>query len=247
MPDKQTCSMPPTLTDEQLSFHLDGIADASVTQHLEVCSFCRTRLAEMKQYDKLLSTTLHRFDCPDSQQLTDFVMERLISSEREIVKQHLAFCAACQAEIQMLQDFLADEIEAVEPEPTAFSIPKRPYAADYVAHFQTPEGSVVRGKLRGKLRGPILASVSDSLNVFLEFDESVTAITLKGQIVVEDLDAWQTGLVKIFSNFNLIATATIGELGDFQCELEAVVPVQIRITAPSGETISIPEIMIDAE
>jgi hypothetical protein len=244
MSDQNTCSAPPALTDEELTAYLVGKAEKHIEAHLEACAFCRAQLENIR-YGQVLSTALYRLDCPDTQQLTDYSLEMLPAYERETIAKHLEFCLVCQDEIKLLQDFLAIEVEEDQPLPqTLWTQPKRPHPKDHVARvLQIPMAS----ELRGRLKGPILASISDSLSVFFEYNESVQATTLKGQIVAADLTEWESAMVAIFRNLNLIATTTVDDLGAFQCDLSAIVPVQIRITAPSGETISIPELILDED
>ena len=245
MSDKDTCSVPPKLTDDELTAYLAGQAESHVKAHLESCAFCSARLDDM-HFGNLLSSELHRFDCPDSQQLTDYVMKQLPSGERETIQKHLAYCLSCGDEIKMLQDFLDTELESKDiARPAASAIhPKKEYPEHLIAHVnRVPLAS----ELRGRHQGPILASVSDTLNIFLEFKESVQATTLTGQIVADDILRWQSAMVAVFHDLKPIAATTVDELGAFQCKLGAILPVQIRITATTGETISIPELILDED
>lgn len=245
MSDKDTCSVPPALTEDELTAYLAGQAESHVKAHLESCTFCRAQLDDMR-FGNLLNSVLHRFDCPDSQQLTDYVMQQLPSDERETMQKHLVFCLSCRDEIKVLQDFLETEIEENDialPE-TSTIHPKRWHPEDHLARVSKVP---IASELRGRHQGPILASVSDTLNIFLEFKESVQATTLKGQIVTDDITIWQSAMVTIFHDLKLITTTTVDEWGAFQYDLAAILPVQIRITAASGATISIPELMLDEE
>lgn len=236
MSDEIICSVPPALTDDELIAYLQGKAGKRIREHLEVCAFCRAQLDDI-EFGNLLKSALYRFDCPDSQKLADYVVEQLAAYERDMIQNHLAFCLSCKDEVKLLQDFLNMEDERNIPLSQTISIQaKRRHPKEFVARIsQLPTATLVRGKLQG----PILASISDTLSVFFEYTESVQANTLKGQIVAEDLALWQSAIVSIFHNQNLIATTTVGDLGAFQCELDTFVTLQIRITAPSGESISI--------
>lgn len=244
MPEKITCSIPPALTDDDLIAYLQGKAGKQIEKHLEVCDFCRAHLDDI-QFGNLLTSALYRFDCPDSQKLTNYVAEQLPTYEREIIEKHLAFCLSCKEDIQLLQEFLDMEDTQDKPLPQIISLPpQRHHPKDHLANIaQMPTASLVRGKKHG----PILAKISDSLSVFFDYTEAVKRTTLKGQIAAEDLGVWESAIVTVFHNQSLIATTSVSDLGAFQCELDTQIPIQIRITAPSGETISIPELKLGEE
>lgn len=243
MSDKNACSLPPELSDDDLNAFLRGAADARIAQHLEACAYCRERL-EDERLANLLSVKLSRFTCPESQMLTDYVMDMLPAPDRPLIKKHLETCAACQEEINTLRQFLQDNIAADATLPVTIpGVRKNPAANYYVAQIQ-PIGEV-RNSLRGKAYGPILAHISDDLNIFIEYKESVNAGTLTGQIAATRLETWQSSLVQIFRDLKAIATITVNELGGFQCEVPHVHQIDIRIVAPTGETISIPDLTFE--
>src|SRR5688572_15647682 len=98
MSDKITCSAPPALTDDELTAYLAGKAEKHIEEHLEGCAFCRAQLDDIR-FANVLRTALYRFDCPDSQRLTDYALTQLPAYERETITMHLTFCLVCQDEI----------------------------------------------------------------------------------------------------------------------------------------------------
>lgn len=243
MPKENGCKLPPPLSDEQLSSYLDGLAGKDVQEHLDACAFCSDRLQAMREFDNKLKVTLWRFDCPDSQVLTDYVMDFLSTPERKNVERHLAICIACKEEIAVLRRFLENDEDTVEQSETTLSpIPKLNIFNEMIAATAL-EVSV--GTLRGNLSGPIIIQVNEVLSLVLEFKELVKGIVCNGQILAQDTETWSGALVQIFGNEDLLCTTQVGDLGYFECEIDALTSLTLRITAASGEVISAQNIRLD--
>ena len=77
------CIFSSPLTDEQISFLLDGNTDEELESHLEQCPACRQRFEEAGQIELMLKKKLFRGDCPSPQMLTDFHMGLLDQTNQQ--------------------------------------------------------------------------------------------------------------------------------------------------------------------
>src|SRR5689334_23694103 len=101
------CSVPPALTDDQLSAALDGDADAAVRNHLEHCPSCRARLEQARLAERALASRLHRWDCPSARQLSEYHLDLADPAQAREIARHLEQCARCSAEVEQFRRFLA--------------------------------------------------------------------------------------------------------------------------------------------
>src|SRR5579859_2535664 len=106
------CTMPPPLSEDQLSALLDDTTDAALQDHLTHCPFCSARLAEARRFDARLRRSLARFDCPSAGQLGDYALGLLDAGDHRRVLLHLNECAVCQEELATAQAFLAESVTA---------------------------------------------------------------------------------------------------------------------------------------
>jgi hypothetical protein len=60
----------------------------------------------MQLFESRCRQTLHRFDCPDPDTLRDYAWQFLSSERRQQVKEHLAECPSCAAELDALDELL---------------------------------------------------------------------------------------------------------------------------------------------
>jgi anti-sigma factor RsiW len=93
---------------EQLIAYIDGEADDALKQHIEACASCRARLEPYIALQGDLLRALFRVHCPCSQALGDYHLGLLAEAEASAVKEHMAECPYCMAEIETLKQFLAE-------------------------------------------------------------------------------------------------------------------------------------------
>jgi hypothetical protein len=60
----------------------------------------------MRLFESRCRQALHRFDCPGPDTLRDYAWQFLPSERRQQVKEHLAKCPACSAELEALDELL---------------------------------------------------------------------------------------------------------------------------------------------
>ena len=97
------------LTEEQISRFLDGEDDGSVAERVEADPEAAAQVAAARRREAALHRHLHRWDCPTTQQLTDYALALLPGPERPAIDRHLDYCLRCREELDELARFLADE------------------------------------------------------------------------------------------------------------------------------------------
>lgn len=109
------CIEPGAVRDEELFAYLGGEkVRPAVLQHLTNCQYCASRLANYQQMERALNQKLYRWDCPPSQLLGEYQLGLLSSQQAAEVRNHLATCVLCMAEVTSLATFLANDPMLVE-------------------------------------------------------------------------------------------------------------------------------------
>ncbi|RPI93758.1 MAG: hypothetical protein EHM39_12645, partial [Chloroflexi bacterium] len=103
------CTIPPPLSDDDLSLALDGTAGQSILDHLAQCQGCAARLQEARQFESALKTRVFGLDCPEAGELGDYHLGRISGERTQAIEAHLKRCPHCSAEIEELQAFLREE------------------------------------------------------------------------------------------------------------------------------------------
>lgn len=111
------CIAPPELQSEQIAAYLDGEADDRVRQHLERCTYCRTKAVAMAQAQNEMRAMFFRRRCPTSDELRDYHFDLLDEAEAVEVTRHLYTCPHCTHDLFALRKFIAQEV-VVEAQPT---------------------------------------------------------------------------------------------------------------------------------
>jgi hypothetical protein len=236
------CSLPPPLTDDQLSAALDNSAEPSVMQHLAGCPSCAHRLAAARRIEHTLAGRLRRWDCPAPQQLGDYHLGLLDHSLAHMITLHLEQCVRCQAEIEELRAFLMPNglLQVQLPRPPAR--PPRPSLGLLIASLlPRPPALALRGAASD---GPIIAE-ADGVTVVIDLQPAADGrLLLIGQLAAEEQDSWTGALVELRQDGALQGTASLDELGGFSCGPLSPGPTELRISAESGRALLIPEIML---
>ncbi len=234
-----TCSIPPALTDDQISLLLDGDADAALQEHVAVCSGCAARVREAQMIERSLHAGLHRWDCPPSHQLGEYHLGLLQRSDERTIMRHLEVCAACRAEIEELRVFLTTAESAPAPPPTAVSH-RRPRLRELVARL-VPRAAAPA--LRGADDGPLLAETDDGTTLILDVQrDPIGHLTIGGQLVSTDQAVWTGALVELRVVDHLAATASVDDLGCFRLARVPAQRVELRITSSDGRSIVLPDL-----
>lgn len=235
------CSLPPPLSDDELSAAIDLMADAATRHHLARCAGCAARLEQARQVDQALTRQLWRADCPSPQQLGDYhlgLMEP--TAERPIIR-HLEQCALCRTEIADLRLFLEGTNPAVAPTATAPDRPARPRLGELAARL-LPRAPALA--LRGSQIGPFTAE-ADGVTVFLDVQAAADGqIMVNGQVIAKDQERWIGALAELRQAGGVQAVATLDDLGGFRCGPLAPGPTDVRITPEQGPAVTVPTITL---
>lgn len=113
------CIAPPELQSEQIAASLDGEADDRVRQHLERCTYCRTKAVAMAHGQNEMRAMFFRRVCPTSDELRDYHFDLLDEAERVEITRHLYTCPHCTHDLFALRKFIAQEVViAAQPTPS---------------------------------------------------------------------------------------------------------------------------------
>lgn len=235
------CSSPPEVTDEQISFYLDGDKDAAFIDHISRCPYCRNRLEAARQFDIRIKAALNRYDCPTPLELTNYHMGLLNSHRSREIERHLTICIACGAELEALEAFMNndDRMEQQAVQRPVIQTSMHPYQ---VATVVRVEAGAMRGR-RGNRIKKVRVTVDEGLSISLEFRQSAPDYLLIGELIAEEdtLAQWEGATVFAHQGSNLLAAASVDDLGYFKCQIEEIDQIRIHIVAENGQSVLIPD------
>ncbi len=133
-------------TDEELiSFALDDEAlPTEVSNHLQQCETCQTRLTRYKQTNAYLLSHLYRSQCPSGQELSLYCAGMLSNEESIRIANHILDCPLCANEVAETRQFLrALDVELPKP---AFSLRAILHPVFATRVFRTQPQFAVRGE-----------------------------------------------------------------------------------------------------
>jgi hypothetical protein len=238
------CSIPPELTEDDLSDAIDGEADGSVLAHLKQCPHCSARLRSARKMETRLQRKLFRFNCPPSQQLTDFTFNFLTANEQTSIAAHVQTCPRCQKELEALEEFKKPFVE------TRDVSEKKPILAHHPARVWYPrltQGTALYAA-RGALRGddpldPLMFEVK-GITIFLGGEEIDGTLWLSGRLLTPDLSTWKDALVELTQDESVITVAAVDESASFRCRLQNEASCTVTITSKTGIVLKIENIKV---
>lgn len=247
-----SCSIPPPLSDDQLSTALDGEADAAVQQHLDQCPACAARLAQAHQIESHLKTQLHgmelqRQDCPPSHRLGEYHLGLVSQADERTMLRHIEQCRYCRAELDELRLFLSPQ-----PAPAQQPAPARrrtigPRLGELVARLlpsaeaRTRPALALRG---GAAAGPIMAEV-EGTTLMLDLQPSADgSVLVLGQLIGDDVEHWVGALVELRQAGALLLTTVVDDLCSFSCERVPPGLASLRITDEQGRALLLDDVAL---
>lgn len=96
------CVDPGEIQEGALLAYVDGTAEETVIQHIRRCPACARQVEELAALQTVLTIKLHRFSCPNPDQLIAYRAGELGGNEKLIVVQHLRQCPHCARELAAL-------------------------------------------------------------------------------------------------------------------------------------------------
>jgi anti-sigma factor RsiW len=241
------CSLPPPITEDQISAVIDGFADPAVDQHIAQCASCAARLAQAQAMEATLKLQLNRWDCPPPQRLGEYHLGLVTSqSEERTIALHIDQCASCKAEVEDLRVFLVPNAprQAAQPAETKVPAAAWPQRLGHIFARIVPRTPALA--LRGAATGPIMAEAEGTTIVLDVQPAAKGQVTILGQVVATDQDHWTGALVVLRQGGAVQATATADDLGSFSCGPLTAGPVELMISPSVGEVLVIPEIDVSA-
>jgi anti-sigma factor RsiW len=80
---------------------------AEARQHLAQCPTCAERVAPYRQFASALTSRLYRWDCPTTQEISDYAAGWLRGKRRRVLTLHVKRCPRCAEELEISRQFLA--------------------------------------------------------------------------------------------------------------------------------------------
>lgn len=248
------CSMPPPLTDEALLTALDGDLAAEVQAHLKRCAFCSSRFQRMRMFEKSLHDSLYRDNCPESDQLADYVMGTLSTADEVRLERHLQQCMFCQKEVITLQTiFVADVAQeqhqkVLEPVWQQFKTVLQSLS-DQLVQVLVPQSRMAYGQLKGNRdsRDRVLTYTKEPVSVMLSLEKMIDTLKINGSIVdTETQDRWSGSLVELVSTAEDPRRYATFADDDEMFTFDAVVPghFNLSICGTSGQILRLQDIEI---
>jgi len=102
------------ISDETLLAYLDGQVDPQIVAQIEGSTEYQRRAKELAQLQGQLLSKFYRQLCPDSMELGEFHLGMLSKENSQAVKKHLEECPHCRQELADMQNFLAEDVRAIE-------------------------------------------------------------------------------------------------------------------------------------
>jgi anti-sigma factor RsiW len=236
------CRTGTPLSDEQISAIIDGVADPIVLDHLALCPACARRVQTWQRWEQQLQAHLHRWDCPPSQQLADYHWGITDRPTSQTITRHLESCIHCTAELETLREFLnADMPRAVSTPAPVATPPTRSRWRELVAVL-LPQSPALAVRGNGTARAPLVAEADDVTIVLDVHMAEAGNVALLGQVAADDPDRWAGALVEVRQAGTLRATGEVDDLASFRCAPLPAGTSELRITAPDGTSIVLPEV-----
>lgn len=116
------CTDPMALNDEELLAYVfdEGTLNEGRRQHLEQCLLCQQRLADYRQTNNVLLSTLYRAQCPTGMQIARYCANALPVDQIFHIDEHLRACPLCRVEVA---DIKREDANFV-PHPERQSLPQ---------------------------------------------------------------------------------------------------------------------------
>lgn len=220
-----TCVAPNEMREGDLLAFLDGEATPGVVTHLARCAACAAEAAELTGAQALLHGAQWRAACPAPDDLLLYQANLLSRRSRRQVKDHLAHCRACQADVARLalpeptltpQPSLLDRLrqtgarimttwQPLMPQPVmalrGAAQPLRQFLADpyfvtlKTSPAQSPDGGTRLEGQLGLVNGQLLPAAERQVGLLL--DAEMIAVTALDELGFFAFDALPAGVYRL--------------------------------------------------
>jgi hypothetical protein len=243
------CSYPPAITEEELSFALDGDYEALIRSNpirdVKACASCVARNPESCivrwqiafQFEQQLKSNLYRFDCPTPETMRSYVGQALTKDQQRGIESHLLHCVLCRTEVAHLRPFYTNrQAEAVDA--ARHWLPLRSPLV-WIANQLKPQ-DMVAAALRGERN--IVYEVHD-VSIFVEVKRNTAGgWTVSGQCVSASED-WAEVLVELRGSDQQEHHIAVSDASSefFFNHVKANL-ILLKVTSEQGISIILPEI-----
>jgi len=231
------CQYPPPLSEETLSLVLDGLSDPQTDQHLLQCPSCKERLRDMQQLDASVQQRFRRFECPAPKELGDYHARMLDADKTETIRQHLYLCPLCQDDLNTLIAFL--NLAPESPSPAIITPLYEPANVWRASPAQTSGNLALRG-VEDKTAHDMKAG---SASILMESKPAANGFLLTGQVLDTEV-SWASAVAEAWQDGTLQQAHFLDDMGEFSFEFSTATPVDLYITAASGVTLVMEDIVL---
>lgn len=208
-----TCILPPELDEVELIAYLEGDAEQQVVEHLEQCTHCLARAAQLDSQQQRLRYLLYRVDCPSPTELAEFTLDLIQEGNRSAITEHLQGCPHCTQELEQLQAYLQANRRDFGGEQTK-SV--RVLLADLISRRKADQSQAipVTPALRGQESTTrIYRTEAHQLALRFEPDpDTAEAVQLVGYVPALEPGQWSAS---VFLGDELISSRPVDENGNF--------------------------------
>jgi hypothetical protein len=242
MSENSLCTRPPALSEEELYFALDEVAEETTLEHLAACAYCRSQLEKLETFDEELIAPLYRFDCPVPSEVSQYHLNLFLDEpSRARIALHLEKCSLCQTELAILEDFLKPEAE--KDEKTLYPDFQSSLAKPKTILFPSPVLAPQRA-VRGSESGAILAKAgTTSIRIQLkQSDDEENRLSL--QLSSSDVN-WKEAMVILFQEEAVKSVQTMPRNLICEFTLSSLSPISLHIIAEDKTFIEFKDIAVE--
>jgi hypothetical protein len=244
MSENNHCTMPPALSEEELYFALDGVAENSTLGHLAACDYSRSEFAKLEAFDEALIAPLYRFDCPSPSEISHYHLNLFLDeSNRAQIALHLEKCSLCQTDLATLENFLDKEPEAEQNEKTLYPDFQASLAKPKTILFPVPV-LAPQSAVRGQESSAILAKAgTTSIHIQLKQSEDETNY-LRLQLSSKEVN-WREAMVILFQENAVKSVQTMPKNLVCEFKLATLSPISLHIIAEDKTFIEFKDIAVE--
>jgi hypothetical protein len=244
MSENSLCTRPPALSEEELYFALDEVAEETTLEHLAACAYCRSQLEKLEAFDEELIAPLYRFNCPSPSEVSQYHLNLFLDEpSRARIALHLEKCSLCQTELVTLENFLSKEAEAEQDEKTLYPDFQSSFAKPKTILFPSPVLAPQRA-VRGSESGAILAKAgTTSIRIQLkQSDDEENRLSL--QLSSSDVN-WKEAMVILFQEEAVKSVQTMPKNLICEFTLSSLSPISLHIIAEDKTFIEFKDIAVE--
>lgn len=215
------CIEPNKIESWKLDAYIDGLVLPGVQEHLQKCAACSQKLDEIRRENELYSRALFRLQCPDTDQILNYVWDLLDEETSLRTAVHITKCPHCLAESERLAP--APVIEETGSESSLlpelgrrlrlFMAQLQPYQHVVPVRFDDQAQSITRGQASfTKVYTIEELDLTILLDQWIEDDKTCT---IQGQLLGMDSDHIESFQVSLMTDERRVATQKLNAVGVF--------------------------------